>query len=220
MHEATLRIEGQGAFADATRDVHATIELWCNDHCDLLRVQGDPDGVLRERVNDLIGVQESMTENGNEVLITESCLERHEATMIDTFLSRHNCLMLPPLRYERGYKTCRVLALNPENLTEFYHDILDRANVEVKSKREVTALGGTEPLSNAEREGPSLSPRQRETIITAYELGYYDIPRETTTEEIADAIGVQRRTAEQHIRRAEDKLVESVIPSISRYQST
>lgn len=215
MHEATFRIEGRGAFADITRDIDATIELWCNDHCDLLRVQGETEGLLRKRVDELTGVHDAMAEGNEQIIITENCLERHEVTMVDTYLSRYDCLMLPPLRYEGGYKTCRVLALDSTNLTGFYRDLLEHTNIDVESKREVTDLVDDAPLLTRGNRHPSLSPRQREVLVRAYELGYYEIPRRTTTEDIAAATGVQRRTAEQHLRRAENKIIEAHVDNIS-----
>lgn len=213
MHEATFRVEGRGDFPDITRRTDATIELWCNDHCDLLRVRGAARENIGTEIDELTGVHDSITEGHEEVIITENCLERHEVTMIDTFLSRHDCLMLPPLSYNRGFKTCRVLALNPEKLTAFYRDILNHTSVVVEAKREIDAV---EPKASFLGRGgalPSLSPRQREVLLIAHELGYYEIPRRTRTKEIGEVVGVERRTAEQHLRRAENKIIDELISS-------
>ncbi len=61
---------------------------------------------------------------------------------------------------------------------------------------------------------PDLSPRQREALVTAFEAGYYEIPREATTEELGEALGVDRRTAEEHLRRAENKLLGALAPRL------
>lgn len=217
MHESTFRIEGRGDFADLTRDVDASLELWCNDHCDLLRVRGDVDGEIVERIEDLTGVNDSMVDGGEEIIITENCLEGHEVMMVDTYLSRHDCLMLPPIIYERGYKTFRVLALEPGKLTEFYRDLVDQTSVVVESKREVTGLAHSAPMLSVDQTLPSLSSRQREVLLLAHEFGYYEIPRRTTTDEIAQAVGIERRTAEQHLRRAENKIVESIVAMVSSH---
>lgn len=220
MHEATFRIEGRGDFANITRQVGASIELWCNDHCDLLRVSGDPDRKILAGIEQLTGVHDSLIQSSDEIIVTENCLERHEVTMIDTFLSRHDCLMLPPLTYERGYKACRVLALDPEKLTDFYLDLLDHTQVVVESKREVTGLAHRTPMLSLGDTLPSLSARQREVLLLAWKHGYYEIPRQTTTEEIADSVGIERRTAEQHLRRAENKIVEAIVSILSPHSNS
>ena len=57
---------------------------------------------------------------------------------------------------------------------------------------------------------PDLSPRQREALLTAVETGYYRIPRDATTDDVAARLGVERRTAEEHLRRAENKLLSAL----------
>ena len=60
--------------------------------------------------------------------------------------------------------------------------------------------GGDRPLD-------ALTDRQSETLRTAYELGYYEVPRETTTDEVAAAVGVDPSTAAEHLQRAERNLL-------------
>ena len=57
----------------------------------------------------------------------------------------------------------------------------------------------------------TLSDRQREAIQAAVELGYYDIPRTATQEDIASAIGCAPPTAAEHLQKAESKLLRSVV---------
>lgn len=61
----------------------------------------------------------------------------------------------------------------------------------------------------------SIPPRQRELLNEAVERGYFEIPRETTLEEIADAMGITKTTASNHLRKAERTLVEFLLPYIN-----
>lgn len=54
-----------------------------------------------------------------------------------------------------------------------------------------------------------LTDRQREALQAAYRSGYFDWPRETTAEEVADRMGIAGSTFHSHLRKAEAKLVES-----------
>ncbi len=56
----------------------------------------------------------------------------------------------------------------------------------------------------------SLSPRQRETVQAALRVGYYDVPREATTADVADEIGCATATASEHLRRAERRVLSSL----------
>ena len=212
MHEATFRIEGDGAYAAATAGTDARVELWCNDHCDLLHVTGGASDEILAHVREAVGVQERLQRPDELVLITADCLQRHEGDLIETYLARHDCLLLPPLRYARGAKSCRVLALDPANLTACYRDLLAAGfSVSVERTREIETVTHDAPLLTLDGVLPDLSARQRETLAIAYDFGYYEIPRETTTAAIADAVGVERRTSEEHLRRAENKLVAAMI---------
>lgn len=54
---------------------------------------------------------------------------------------------------------------------------------------------------------PPLPTRQREALETAYELGYYDIPRTATRDAVASALGCAPSTASEHLRKAERGVV-------------
>jgi HTH-type transcriptional regulator, bacterioopsin transcriptional activator and related proteins len=52
-----------------------------------------------------------------------------------------------------------------------------------------------------------LTERQSIALQSAYVAGYFDWPRESTAEEVADALGVTSATLHQHLRKAEKKLL-------------
>jgi len=54
-----------------------------------------------------------------------------------------------------------------------------------------------------------LSDRQREALVVARDLGYYETPREATHEDVADALGCAPATASDHLQKAEAKLVDA-----------
>lgn len=80
---------------------------------------------------------------------------------------------------------------------------------------------GFEEIGNAELERiapvpdrpAGLSPRQYEIISTAIQSGYYEWPRETEAEEIADKLGITHPTFLEHLRKAEQKLLHTALPS-------
>ncbi|WP_137285727.1 helix-turn-helix domain-containing protein [Halorussus salinisoli] len=58
-----------------------------------------------------------------------------------------------------------------------------------------------------ERPIDDLTDRQREVIQTAYDEGYYEVPREVTTGDIAAELGVDPSTVAEHLQRAERNLL-------------
>jgi len=56
-----------------------------------------------------------------------------------------------------------------------------------------------------------LSDRYRAVIEAVLESGYYDIPREASHEDVAEAVGCGPSTAAEHIRKAESAIMRSVL---------
>ncbi|MFB6104209.1 MAG: helix-turn-helix domain-containing protein [Halobacteriaceae archaeon] len=84
---------------------------------------------------------------------------------------------------------------------------IDDADVS-PSLRRLTDFEGT-----PEDVGDRLTDRQREIVETAYGLGYYEIPRAATTDEVADAVGVTPSTVAEHLQRAERNLISHIVAS-------
>jgi len=55
-----------------------------------------------------------------------------------------------------------------------------------------------------------LTERQQEVFETAIDRGYYEIPREATHEDIADSLGCAPSTVDEHLRKAESRLLSAV----------
>ncbi|GAA0681617.1 helix-turn-helix domain-containing protein [Natronoarchaeum mannanilyticum] len=63
------------------------------------------------------------------------------------------------------------------------------------------------PTSTMDR----LTDRQREVLRTAHSLGYYDVPRRTSTEDLAEELNLEPSTVSEHLQRAERNLVDDVL---------
>ena len=65
---------------------------------------------------------------------------------------------------------------------------------------------GVGPLSSRAGLDAGLTDKQRTAVETAYYAGFFDWPRESTGEEVADTLGVSAPTFHKHLRVAERKL--------------
>jgi len=68
-------------------------------------------------------------------------------------------------------------------------------------------LRSLSPYDGQEGSLDVLTERQREVVTTAYEMGFYEVPRETTTETVANELGVDASTVSEHLQRAERNLL-------------
>ncbi|MFQ3320255.1 MAG: putative DNA binding protein [Natronomonas sp.] len=56
-----------------------------------------------------------------------------------------------------------------------------------------------------------LTERQQEILEAAVEMGYYEVPREVTHEDIANKIGVSAGTVGEHLRKVEGKVLSALV---------
>ena len=79
--------------------------------------------------------------------------------------------------------------------------------------RDYEAAGATPDLLKLaayEGEGDALedlTARQREVLETAYDLGFYEVPREASTAEVAGELDLDPATVAEHLQRAERNLL-------------
>ena len=64
-----------------------------------------------------------------------------------------------------------------------------------------------------------LTEKQVNSITAAQEYGYYQIPKKVTAEDIAGKLRVPRTTYEEHLRKAESKILLAVAPYVRMYAS-
>lgn len=69
----------------------------------------------------------------------------------------------------------------------------------------LTQDGESEPA------GDGLTDRQREALRIAYERGYFEIPRRTTLDSVADELGIAAASASERLRRAQTQLIEETV---------
>ncbi|RQG88061.1 hypothetical protein EA462_14525 [Natrarchaeobius halalkaliphilus] len=214
LYEATFRVAHESAYAELTEGRDLRLDMWCNDHCDMIRASGTDHDVLIDRLEAHVGIRDMYREDERLLLITNDCLRSHQEPLIEAYLSEHGCLLWPPQQYEHGQLLVRVLALTESSLSELYQQLVDDFPVTVESKLRRThdVLDNIVDQSHSVTAG--LTNRQTEALIAAHEYGFYEIPRDNTSEEIATHLDLSRRTFEEHLRRAEGKIVSEVLSEI------
>lgn len=124
-------------------------------------------------------------------------------------------LPLGPTRLEDGNECFDLLLEDREELSKAttllgeFGDVTVRRLSQDYSRRIVPSEAEWQELVNA------IPPRQRELLNTAYDLGYFEIPREVTLEEIADEMGITKTTASNHMRKAQREVFHFLLPYVN-----
>ncbi|GGN14762.1 helix-turn-helix domain-containing protein [Halarchaeum nitratireducens] len=90
-----------------------------------------------------------------------------------------------------------------EALSEF-HDACREAEFDL-------TVTGVAPLDPLDEPDDGLTANQRETLRRAHEAGFYDIPRGTTTVDLAADLGISDQSLSERLRRAHAALVERTL---------
>ena len=67
------------------------------------------------------------------------------------------------------------------------------------------------PAEGEREDTYGLTDVQRETLLAAVEAGYFAIPRETSTEELADRLGVSSQAVSERLRRGTETLIRATL---------
>lgn len=88
---------------------------------------------------------------------------------------------------------------------------ISRANDIISDLECAAEFRSISPFRDRHQNRSKLTDKQRETLITGIKMGYYDIPREITMEELADVLGIYHQALSERFRRAHHHLIESTL---------
>lgn len=108
-------------------------------------------------------------------------------------------VVVPPVVYDADGETTFEVLGDPADLRSVLSALPDRVDATVERAGEFDR-----------RRGGHLTARQREVVTTALDLGYYEVPREATLDDVADALGVAASTVSDHLRKAESAVMAGV----------
>jgi len=91
-------------------------------------------------------------------------------------------------------------------------EILQKKVVPEKSIRDTFVISVSSIFSE-------LTEKQVDALVAALDYGYYQVPKKITAEEIAREFSLTRTTYEEHVRKAESKILHAIAPYIRIYGS-
>jgi len=122
-------------------------------------------------------------------------------------ITQGGLIVVPPIRYHTD-GTVTVALFGPDGeIQAALETVPEPVTVTVEQ------VGGLQATAAAAES--RLTERQREAVVAAADQGYYELPREASHADVADAIDCAPSTAAEHLRKAEATLVSSVVQRLS-----
>lgn len=124
-----------------------------------------------------------------------------------------NLLQIPPEIYENGWEYYHVIAFRHLDIQCFLQSVEKKGfKVEILRKSSFSGFIGNTLAVTAGALFSDLTRKQMEALLVSYDRGYYRLPRKSSLTTIAKNRRIPRTTFEEHLRKAENKLMTNLIP--------
>src|SRR5919108_2649893 len=155
---------------------------------------------------------------GKGLLTNIELLYREKDGSLVVFIEGRSCVPPPP----KDIKLPKMLMTRPPdflNVDRMKVEFVGKEN-EIKdflqyankwSNNSFKILGLTSVDTKGESLLSKLTHRQKQMLLTAYALGYYDVPRRISSDDLSRHLNVDKSTIVEHLRKAERKLIASII---------
>ena len=189
---------------------------WCNFQNDIHELTADNPAELEEALTEFkeyYNILEETHISESVRLISQKCICSKETTLHDN-IQELEILNLMPVYSAGGWNLYRFIAFKHEAFTE----LLKRGEEKGFSLEvlEMVPFNGmvSDNLIPLNSMVSNLTEKQIEAVIAAYNNGYYQTPRSVKVQNIADRVNVPRTTLQEHLNKAENKLISALVPQI------
>ena len=223
-YEVSFKLQHDNCPYNEFSKTHPSVVIshWCNWSKDVLEIvhrQVQTDPVIKRDVQKLTKslnakvIRRSYAKASVQVVFMHCACDAIPPPTLPV-IEKRNCLELLPAIYSDGWEWYRVIAFSDRDLKQLFND-LDRycSTIQIISRRSITdeSVRDTFLLSTASLFG-ALTDKQTKALMTALDNGYYKLPRSATAGDIARLMGVPRTSYVDHLRKAENKVLQAVGP--------
>ncbi len=213
----------QHFFTDLTRRFpSASVFIWCNRENDVMEIvvrnpEEYPLVVEEVRATHNRDVMEEIVDEQRLYLNVSECHCMKQDTIV-RHIGKLNILNIFPNMIENGWVYHRLIVFRHKDLEEllkrfekwgWYYKILRKTSFDGFVASSLTM--------SADALFSGLTEKQMEAVLTAHRHGYYNLPRAADVKAIAAKKKVPRTTYQEHLMKAENKLMTALIPNIKLY---
>ncbi|MFQ6065087.1 MAG: helix-turn-helix domain-containing protein [Candidatus Bathyarchaeia archaeon] len=169
------------------------------------------------RTHSIMGVIEEVSDDRRFYLNVHECHCMKQDTIV-RHIGELDILNIFPNMVENGWVYHRLIVFKHKDLEELLRRF-ENWGWTYKILRKVPFDGfiASSLTLTADALFSGLTERQMNAILTAYRHGYYNLPRDADVQTIATKEKVPRTTFQEHLKKAENKLVAALVPHIQLF---
>ncbi|MFB1063722.1 helix-turn-helix domain-containing protein [Natrinema sp. H-ect4] len=186
---------------DSYRMIHGNL-VGDDDNTFIFYVVGDPDAyaAAMERTEEVGEYDLTRTGDRSFTVYVRDVPETVDERLLES-LTKGSLVVLPPIEYRSDWTIRFSVVGESEDLRRALAGIPE--GIEATVDR-VGEYDGTDAAVGA------LTDRQREALRVGRELGYFDVPRTASVEDVAAALDCAPGTAAEHLRKAEATVMDAL----------
>jgi predicted DNA binding protein len=213
MHEASFKLRHECPYRTLSEQFpDVTVREWHHHDCQVLEISSaEPaDEAFLAAVEDLGEILHVSSGDEGLYLVAQSCECPLDESIIQRFQA-HNCVYTPPTVYRQGWEHYTVFGFETGDVHRLLQELDEAREIDVVSKTSIEERRlPHSTLFSVDRLFAGFTDRQLDALRLALDHGYYGQPRGASTAELAERTDVARATFEEHLRKAENKLVLNV----------
>lgn len=224
MFEVIFKITQDNFYCNISRRFTSLKEFfWCNYENDIIEIVVD-DPVEYKLVMDELakrkpsGIIEESSDQLKIHLVVKSCT-CSEDNIVGKNIGSLDILHVFPIITEKGWEYHRILFFKHEDFEELMQRLTENGFVfEILRKVPFNGFIGGSLSLNADTLLSDLTQKQVEALLSAHRYGYYYLPRRADVKTIANKLQVPRTTFQEHLKKAENKLIDALIPYVQLFK--
>ena len=193
------------------------MEVECPDIETFTRIEADLQSLLQWKGGKVL--KKNFLE-GNLQVVVKTCRCNKYPTSITEVIERNSCLTIPPETYYGGWEHYRVIGFRENDYKKMFQELSELGPIEMVEKKVLPENSLRDAfVISMNSVFSELTGKQVNTLLAALEYGYYQIPKKMKAEEVARKYHIPRTTFEEHLRKAESKVMRAIAPYVRLYTS-
>jgi predicted DNA binding protein len=220
-YELTFKLQHDCPYSNFSKgQPSAVISHWCNWSRDVLEIthgnlaSANVQQAIRAMLKSIDSkvIRTSRALSNLQVVLQHCACDKLPPPTLPT-IEKRNCLNLQPMVYTDGWEWYHIVAFSDRDIRSLFKDLEKHCTIEVTSRRSISEefVHDNLLISTASLLG-GLTGKQAGALVTALDNGYYNLPRSASAVEIAKRMRIPRSSFVDHLRKAQNKVIEAVGP--------
>ena len=224
MFEVVFKTTYDNFFCDISRRFPSFRKFfWCNYENDIIEIVVENPEEYGPVMDEMIkhrpdGIIDESSDQQKFHVIVKSCSCGEENT-VSRHIGSMDIFHIFPAILEKGWEYHRIIFFRHEDFEELLQRLREHGFVfEILRKVPFNGFIGGSLTLTADTLVSSLTGKQIDALLTAHRYGYYYLPRRADVQAIATKLRVPRTTFQEHLKKAENKLIDAIIPYVQLYK--